>query len=143
DAGASCDGRCDGTCSEPMQGTACRGKLDCGQNVECGNACAVKAALTLKCTPPAGIELEAVSDSKLHDAIKNHGGALAVAIQTLNALRTAELAIQDRGISDFEAIHATGEVVRACVNRGQAALSKADTAIKAAVNADPTRRKSQ
>jgi hypothetical protein len=142
--GGTCEGNCVGTCSQAFDSPTCSGTLACGQNLECNNACEATAALSFTCAPPADIELESVTDVALYAAIKKHAGALAVASQTLLALRNAESFIQNRALSDFEAIPGLvgGSLVRACVLRGQTAVGNADVLINTAVNADPTRRKS-
>jgi hypothetical protein len=71
--------------------------------------------------------------------MKKQGPALATVLQQLAAYRTAEGFIAQQTVSDFTAIGATGDRVRACVLHGNDEFAKADTAIKSAATADPTR----
>jgi hypothetical protein len=139
--GTACDGTCRGGCSADYQDAVCEGALDCKQNVECGNACEVKSALTATCSTPERFEVQAISDPKLYAALKKHGGALGAAIAQRDLLRTALGFVADRTPSDFETIHAKGDLVRACVARGTVAVKKADNSLRVAIAADPVRKK--
>jgi hypothetical protein len=137
DAGASCPGICNGTCTGTLSNGTCSGQLACGQNTECNNACQASAAATVKCDEPTTFEVESVADIALYSALKAKGGKIGEALQMLAVLRTATGFVAGRQLSDFYAIGATGEVVRACVARGQTAAQQANATITTALNANP------
>jgi len=143
DAGVACTGTCIGSCQGTVSNATCTGDLACGQNLECNNACTAAAAATVSCKDPTSIEVETISDRALYDALKAKGGKIGQALQMLTILRTAEGFVDNRALSDFAAIGATGEVVRACFARGQTAVQQAAAGLNVAVAADPTAVKSQ
>lgn len=138
DAGAPCSGICNGVCSGTVSSPICNGGLACGQNIECNNACTAAAAATVTCDPPASIEVEAVSRLDVYNALKSKGAKIGEALQMLSILRTAEGYVDQRSLTDFAAVGATGELVRACAARGQTAVEQANAGITAAIAANPT-----
>jgi hypothetical protein len=138
DGGSACSGICQGTCDQPLQNATCTGALQCNQNQLCDYACSVKGALATMCTPPDAIEVEAVSDPVLYAELKTHGPQLAQVIQQIQALRVAEGLIAQQTVADFQAIDAGGDLVRACVARGNTAANQAQTALTALAEADIT-----
>lgn len=138
DAGAPCAGQCEGTCSQPFASGACSGQLDCKQNRECDLACSAKAQLEAKCAPPSQFETATLSDPPLYAIMKKHGAEFLTLAGQSNAFRTAAGLIKQRSITDFDAIGAKGEHVRACVARGAASADAASAALTAISNADVT-----
>jgi hypothetical protein len=136
-AGATCAGVCQGQCSGAINNPTCS-KLTCQANTECQNACAVAAALTLMCQPPDVVEVEAVTDAALYAELVANGPQLAVQLQRLSTYRNAVSLIAQQTDSDFAAINATGDLVRACIQTGATAVATANTALQAATAADPT-----
>jgi hypothetical protein len=138
-AKTKCDGVCTGKCSVPLTDVRCSKSLACaGQNQECAFACQVKKALSISCTPPASVEVEAVSDTKLYAALKKFGPQLAVALQKISILREVESSIAQRTQANFAQVGAKGEVVRACITEAQGEATKAHTLLQALVASDPT-----
>jgi hypothetical protein len=123
-----------------MQITACSGSLNCGQNTECGLACQVEGALGATCTPPDSVEVEAVSDPALYAELKKYGPQLAVLLDTVALLRSADGAINQQTIADFQNATDAGATdnTRQCIIQGQTASTQAHTGIQAITSADPT-----
>jgi hypothetical protein len=95
------------------------------------------------CTPPPTIEVYAVSDKALHDALAKSGAKLGQALAKFALLRTSFGFIGNRAFSDFVAIDLKGDLARACVKKGQENISAANAKLENIQNADPTIRKSQ
>lgn len=138
DAGAPCQGICNGTCTGGYKSGQCNGRLDCGQNLECELACQAKATIQATCTLPTQIEVEAITDTALYAILRKYGAQLFVASQRANTLRAAAGLIAERRTGDFLTIGAKGDLVRACVARGNTAVKNANVTIKALTNADIT-----
>lgn len=129
-----CAGPCEGTTSNPV----CTGNLSCGQNAECENACQAKALLEEVCQEPKTLEMYAITDPKLLDAWQKHGARLAKAVSQVKGLRNAFGFVGSRAYGDFVAIGLKGDLVRACVAKGNENVTAADTKIRAMTNGDPT-----
>jgi hypothetical protein len=138
DAGATCSGVCLGTCNGTLTNPTCGSTLACGQNTECNDACEAASGATVTCGVPGSLEVETLSNLKLYNALKAKGQKIGEALQMLALLRSAEGFVDNRQLSDFAAIGASGEVVRACFARGQTAVKQASANIAAASAADPT-----
>ncbi|WP_394841509.1 hypothetical protein LZC95_31095 [Pendulispora brunnea] len=140
---AQCDGVCVGECKGTRSSLVCQGRLNCGQNIECENACQARGQLAISCNEPKVMEVYAVSDPALREAWKKHGARLAKAISEVRALRNAHGFIGNRSYGDFVSIGLQGDLVRACVAQGRTNVASADTKISAMVNADPSHRRYQ
>ncbi|MGH7326841.1 MAG: hypothetical protein ACREJX_00695, partial [Polyangiaceae bacterium] len=126
DAGESCAGLCAGGCDQPLANSKCSGALNCNQSPQCDNACQVEGVLSLTCQPPDAVEVESITDHALYLEFKKLGPQLAVQLQRLYAYKAAEGFIAQQTISDFAAIGASGDLVRACVARGNTGFTNAD-----------------
>jgi hypothetical protein len=125
----------------PLTDARCTGSLNCGQNAECALACKVKEATTVTCTAPASVEVEAVSDIALYNALKKFGPQLATALQTISILRTAQGAVEQRTLANFANLAPNGSLSameRTCVAQGQSAANQAHTLFLSLAAADPT-----
>jgi hypothetical protein len=144
---ATCNGICrvadGGGCNGTLENPVCEGTETCNQNAECNNACSALAALAAVCAEPKVIQLYAVSDPALADALVKHGGALGKVVNELAQLRNAFGFIGNRAYGDFSAIGLTGDLVRACVNQGTTSVKAANAKLTSAVTANPTTRKFQ
>jgi hypothetical protein len=139
---ASKQTECKGLCAGPCEGTTvtsvCMGKLNCGQNTECENACEARALLAQQCELPKTLEMYAISDPALLGAWQKHGAKLGKAVAELKILRSAFGFVGSRAYGDFVAIGLRGDLVRACVAKGSENVTAADAKIRAMVAVDPT-----
>jgi hypothetical protein len=110
----------------------------CNQNTECGFACKAKSALSVTCTPPDTVEVEAVTDPGLYQELKKYGPQLADVLQTVQILKGAEGAIAQRTLANFQKVGASGDLVQACITQGQTAASQAHATLLTIAAADPT-----
>lgn len=140
-AGPACAGTCHGGCSVPLREPACEGSLECGQNIECRNACNAKAEAAITCTPTDDFQVFGVGDDALYKALKKHGAALGALAQEIDSLRNAQSFIAERAPSDFAALGANNDLARACAARGIMANTDALNTIRNLINANPTTRK--
>lgn len=142
-AKGACRGVCRGTCDGATSNVRCEGTLNCGQNIECNNACEAAALLATKCEEPTLLQLYSVSDPVLYAAIAKHYGKLGKAITQLSYLRNAFGFIGNRTYADFSRIGLSGDLTRACVAKGRVNVDAADAKIRALLAADATTRKYQ
>ncbi|WP_394830810.1 hypothetical protein LVJ94_30305 [Pendulispora rubella] len=140
---SQCNGVCVGTCNGTRSSAVCQGRLNCGQNAECENACQARGELATSCSEPRVMEVYAVSDPALREAWKKHGARLAKALSEVESLRTARGFIKNRAYGDFVTIGLQGDLVRTCVAQGRTIVDNADTKISAMLNSDPTHRRYQ
>ena len=135
-----CTGQCQGGCSGPITNGVCLGSLKCDQNAECENACQARVALaaSASCQLPTILEAYAVSDPKLAAAWKKDGPALGKAVTRLPYIRAALAYIGARAYGDFVSIGLSGDLVRACVAKGNATVASAQAKYSAALAADPS-----
>lgn len=133
-----CKGLCAGPCVGQTTNPICMGNLACGQNAECENACQAKAQLAQVCKEPTTLEEYAISDPALLAAWKKHGPRLAKAVSQIRLLRAAFGFVGSRAYGDFVAIGLKGDLIRACVAKGNSNVSQADAKIRAMGSADPT-----
>jgi hypothetical protein len=139
----TCPGICVGDCAGTRTNASCRGTLGCSQNAECENACQAHSLLSTSCADSKTIEVFAVSDPALYTAVSTKGARLGKALGELALVRDALGFIRNRAYGDFVALHLEGDRVRACVKSGNDAVTAADAKFNAALQADPTVRKTQ
>lgn len=132
DAGAFCSTDLDPTT------TLCEGKLNCGQNAECNNACEAKAALAEVCDDPYVLQVYATTDPALYDALRANGLAIAKAVSKLHRAATAYSYIGNRNYGDFVALGAKGDLAYACAKQGADAMATAGKLLLDLGSADPT-----
>jgi len=125
----------------PLREPICEASLECGQNIECRNACNAKAEAAITCTPTESFQVFSAGDDALYAALKKHGARLGVLAEEIQALRNAQSFIAERTPSDFAALGANNDQARACSARGIKANTEALETIRNLITADPTTRK--
>jgi hypothetical protein len=138
-----CDGRCVGECGGNRTNPVCLGSLRCGQNTECENACQAAALLKTVCSAPKKVEVYAVADVALQQAFTKHGAKLGKAVTALPYIRDSLQYVGARAYGDFVAVGLSGDLVKACVKKGNDNVTAARTKFTAAVAANPSVRKLQ
>lgn len=127
-------------------GTAvCEGRLNCNQNTECSNACEAKAALATTCADPLAIEVYAVTDPALYNALRTNGVKLAKASNKLKSVQQAFAFIGNRTYGDFVALKnsnlafpAEGDLGKRCAEEGLKNTTAAAAILGPIQTADPT-----
>jgi hypothetical protein len=84
------------------------------------------------------VEVEAVTDPLLYKELKANGPQLAAIAQTVSQLRSAAGFIAQQTVGDFNAIDAGGDLVRACIARGNVAVTQAQSTLASLAQADVT-----
>lgn len=141
----TCAGTCKGACDGTTTNAVCLGTLNCGQNLECENACQARALLAQAkgCTDPKVVEVYAITDATFYAALTKKGAQIGAALERVKLLRATFGFVGERAGGDFAAIGLTGDLVRKCVALGRSNVAAASTKLDNIVNADPTTRKTQ
>lgn len=139
----ACTGTCRGPCEGTVTGGACEGTLACGQNAECENACQARVELLKTCNDSKAVEAYGVSDEKLHSALVKHGPRIGRALASVALIRSAISFVTKRTYGDFAAIGAKGDLVKACVVKGNQDVAAAEAKYATLAAANPTVRKAK
>jgi len=133
-AGA-CTGICRGSCDQGATDKVCEGTLNCPGGDLCKAICRVKGALTVKCTPPGGVNVQIAGDFALYDAFKKHAAEFGQLVNELTKIQFAAQVIYDRTAGEFRTAGLVSDVGFKCVDQASQAITQVRTTLNSCVSA--------